>query len=159
MTLICILIWTLLCCCFTESRGQVTVTQPGKVTSDRDRSVSIKCTTSQHVYGTSYLYWTGEASTGEVRKGLTAGIARAKATYAQKILYHQRPLAHVEGHQKHHTLQHQGCPRDSSLSNVLNRFYAHFEDPDTLPSTRLTPPRGDMPLSVITASEKDPPGN
>ncbi|KAK2830810.1 hypothetical protein Q5P01_018741 [Channa striata] len=31
MTLISVLIWTLLCCCFTESRGQVTVTQPGAI--------------------------------------------------------------------------------------------------------------------------------
>ncbi|KAI3358923.1 hypothetical protein L3Q82_015311, partial [Scortum barcoo] len=33
MTLISVLIWTLLCCCFTESRGQITVTQPGAVRS------------------------------------------------------------------------------------------------------------------------------
>uniref|UniRef100_A0A3P9ATC3 Ig-like domain-containing protein n=1 Tax=Maylandia zebra TaxID=106582 RepID=A0A3P9ATC3_9CICH len=50
MTLICVLIWTLLCCCFTESRGQITVTQPGAVSSAVGGSVSIKCTTSQDVY-------------------------------------------------------------------------------------------------------------
>ncbi|KAI9522342.1 hypothetical protein NQZ68_036674 [Dissostichus eleginoides] len=49
MTLICILIWTLLCCCFTESRGQVTVTQSGAVSSAPGRSVSITCTTSHDV--------------------------------------------------------------------------------------------------------------
>uniref|UniRef100_A0A3P8PW03 Ig-like domain-containing protein n=1 Tax=Astatotilapia calliptera TaxID=8154 RepID=A0A3P8PW03_ASTCA len=50
MTLICVLIWTLLCCCFTESRGQITVTQPGAVSSAVGATVSIKCTTSQNVY-------------------------------------------------------------------------------------------------------------
>uniref|UniRef100_A0A8C9ZYJ5 Ig-like domain-containing protein n=1 Tax=Sander lucioperca TaxID=283035 RepID=A0A8C9ZYJ5_SANLU len=48
MTLISVLIWTLLCCCFTgKSRGQVTVTQPGAVSSALGGSVSISCRTSQ----------------------------------------------------------------------------------------------------------------
>ncbi|CAI5691830.1 unnamed protein product [Oreochromis niloticus] len=50
MTLICVLIWTLLCCCFTESRGQITVTQPGAVSSAVGGSVNIKCRTSQNVH-------------------------------------------------------------------------------------------------------------
>uniref|UniRef100_A0A669DF47 Ig-like domain-containing protein n=1 Tax=Oreochromis niloticus TaxID=8128 RepID=A0A669DF47_ORENI len=49
MTLICVLIWTLLCCCFTESRGQITVTQPGAVSSAVGGTVNIKCRTSQDV--------------------------------------------------------------------------------------------------------------
>uniref|UniRef100_A0A3Q3MY17 Ig-like domain-containing protein n=1 Tax=Mastacembelus armatus TaxID=205130 RepID=A0A3Q3MY17_9TELE len=49
MTLISVLIWTLLCCCFTESRGQVTVTQPGAVSSALGGSVTISCKTSQNV--------------------------------------------------------------------------------------------------------------
>uniref|UniRef100_A0AAQ6IF33 Ig-like domain-containing protein n=1 Tax=Anabas testudineus TaxID=64144 RepID=A0AAQ6IF33_ANATE len=49
MTLISLLIWTLLCCCFTESRGQVTVTQPGAVTTDLGGTVNINCRTSQNV--------------------------------------------------------------------------------------------------------------
>uniref|UniRef100_A0A8P4GGW4 Ig-like domain-containing protein n=1 Tax=Dicentrarchus labrax TaxID=13489 RepID=A0A8P4GGW4_DICLA len=49
MTLISVLIWTLLCCCFTESRGQVTVTQSGAVISALGRSVTITCRTSQNV--------------------------------------------------------------------------------------------------------------
>uniref|UniRef100_A0AAZ1X9W4 Ig-like domain-containing protein n=1 Tax=Oreochromis aureus TaxID=47969 RepID=A0AAZ1X9W4_OREAU len=60
MTLICVLIWTLLCCCFTESRGQFTVTQPGAVSSAVGGSVSIKCRTSQDVYVSSnyhHLAW------------------------------------------------------------------------------------------------------
>uniref|UniRef100_A0AAX7W2N0 Ig-like domain-containing protein n=1 Tax=Astatotilapia calliptera TaxID=8154 RepID=A0AAX7W2N0_ASTCA len=58
MTLICVLIWTLLCCCFTgKSRGQYTVTQPGAVNSAVGGSVSIKCTTSQNVYNNNYMFW------------------------------------------------------------------------------------------------------
>ncbi|CAI5691988.1 unnamed protein product [Oreochromis niloticus] len=57
MTLICVLIWTLLCCCFTESRGQITVTQPGAVSSAVGGTVSIKCRTSQnvHVWNNNHL--------------------------------------------------------------------------------------------------------
>ncbi|MEQ2186609.1 hypothetical protein GOODEAATRI_030387 [Goodea atripinnis] len=50
MTLICVLIWTLLCCCFTESRGQATVTQPAAVRADLGGSVTISCRTSQNVH-------------------------------------------------------------------------------------------------------------
>uniref|UniRef100_A0A669DX81 Ig-like domain-containing protein n=1 Tax=Oreochromis niloticus TaxID=8128 RepID=A0A669DX81_ORENI len=50
MTLICVLIWTLLCCCFTESKPQVPVTQPGAVSSAVGESVNIKCTTGQDVF-------------------------------------------------------------------------------------------------------------
>uniref|UniRef100_A0A671TI79 Ig-like domain-containing protein n=1 Tax=Sparus aurata TaxID=8175 RepID=A0A671TI79_SPAAU len=59
MTLICVLIWTLLCCCFTESRGQITVTQPGAVSSALGGSATISCRTSQDVYydGDHYLAW------------------------------------------------------------------------------------------------------
>ncbi|MEQ2166938.1 hypothetical protein GOODEAATRI_033612 [Goodea atripinnis] len=57
MTLICVLIWTLLCCCFTESRGQVTVTQPASVRADLGGSVTISCRTSQNVYSNNFLAW------------------------------------------------------------------------------------------------------
>ncbi|CAI5691790.1 unnamed protein product [Oreochromis niloticus] len=57
MTLICVLIWTLLCCCFTESRGQITLTQPGAVSSAVGGSVSIKCRASQDVFGSNSLSW------------------------------------------------------------------------------------------------------
>uniref|UniRef100_A0A8C2YXK2 Ig-like domain-containing protein n=1 Tax=Cyclopterus lumpus TaxID=8103 RepID=A0A8C2YXK2_CYCLU len=61
MTLISVLIWTLLCCCFTgKSRGQVTVTQPGAVSSAVGGSVSLSCRTSRDVYyggRNHYLYW------------------------------------------------------------------------------------------------------
>uniref|UniRef100_A0A672YS14 Ig-like domain-containing protein n=1 Tax=Sphaeramia orbicularis TaxID=375764 RepID=A0A672YS14_9TELE len=57
MTLVSVLIWTLLCCCFTESRGQVTVTQPGAVSSDLGASTTITCTTSQNVLNSNLLAW------------------------------------------------------------------------------------------------------
>uniref|UniRef100_A0A3B3DJE3 Ig-like domain-containing protein n=1 Tax=Oryzias melastigma TaxID=30732 RepID=A0A3B3DJE3_ORYME len=58
MSVICVLIWTLLCCCFTgKSRGQVTVTQPGAVSSTVGGSVSISCTTSQNVHNNDFLSW------------------------------------------------------------------------------------------------------
>ncbi|KAL7381436.1 hypothetical protein ABVT39_005435 [Epinephelus coioides] len=57
MTLTSVLIWTLLCCCFTESRGQVTVTQPGAVRSALGGSVTISCRTSQQVVAGSFLHW------------------------------------------------------------------------------------------------------
>ncbi|KAL6100195.1 uncharacterized protein ACO6RY_01856 [Pungitius sinensis] len=55
MTLICVLVWTLLC--FTESRGQVTVTQPGAMSSAAGGSVSISCKTSQNVGNNNFLAW------------------------------------------------------------------------------------------------------
>uniref|UniRef100_A0A087X4J1 Ig-like domain-containing protein n=2 Tax=Poecilia formosa TaxID=48698 RepID=A0A087X4J1_POEFO len=58
MTLICVLIWTLLCCCFTEVRGQITVTQqPAAVRADIGGSATIRCRTSQNVYNNNYLAW------------------------------------------------------------------------------------------------------
>uniref|UniRef100_A0A8D0D8I5 Ig-like domain-containing protein n=1 Tax=Sander lucioperca TaxID=283035 RepID=A0A8D0D8I5_SANLU len=55
MTLISVLIWTLLCCCFT---GQVTVTQPGSPGSQSvapGQSVSIRCKASSSV--STCLHW------------------------------------------------------------------------------------------------------
>ncbi|XP_067381285.1 immunoglobulin lambda-1 light chain-like isoform X7 [Channa argus] len=57
MTLISVLIWTLLCCCFTESRGQVTVTQPGAVSSALGGTTTINCKISQNVHGGNHLDW------------------------------------------------------------------------------------------------------
>uniref|UniRef100_A0A3P8PXD6 Ig-like domain-containing protein n=1 Tax=Astatotilapia calliptera TaxID=8154 RepID=A0A3P8PXD6_ASTCA len=71
MTLIYVLVWTLLShktmkllyvfvSVSSESRGQITVTQPGAVSSAVGATVSIKCTTSQDVYvsGSShFLSW------------------------------------------------------------------------------------------------------
>ncbi|KAM3597187.1 uncharacterized protein V6R79_001111 [Siganus canaliculatus] len=67
MSVTCVLIWTLLCCCFTESRGQATVTQPGAVTSAPGGSVTISCSTSQDVHGNNYLSWYQQRD-GEVPK-------------------------------------------------------------------------------------------
>uniref|UniRef100_I3K8Z9 Ig-like domain-containing protein n=1 Tax=Oreochromis niloticus TaxID=8128 RepID=I3K8Z9_ORENI len=41
----------------SESRGQITVTQPGAVSSAVGGTVSIKCRTSQDVYNNNYLAW------------------------------------------------------------------------------------------------------
>ncbi|KAF3706964.1 Immunoglobulin kappa variable 4-1 [Channa argus] len=57
MTLISVLIWTLLCCCFTESRGQVTATQPGAVSSALGETTTITCKNSQNVAAGNELAW------------------------------------------------------------------------------------------------------
>ncbi|XP_067337369.1 uncharacterized protein [Channa argus] len=57
MTLISVLIWTLLCCCFTESRGQVTVTQPGPLRSALGGNVNIRCKISQTVINSDSVEW------------------------------------------------------------------------------------------------------
>uniref|UniRef100_A0A3Q3GVD1 Ig-like domain-containing protein n=1 Tax=Labrus bergylta TaxID=56723 RepID=A0A3Q3GVD1_9LABR len=41
----------------SESRGQVTVTQPAAVSSALGASVSISCRTSQNVYNNNFLAW------------------------------------------------------------------------------------------------------
>ncbi|XP_075898700.1 uncharacterized protein LOC142899120 [Nelusetta ayraudi] len=41
----------------SESRGQVTVTQPGAVSSAPGGTVTIPCRTSQSVYSGNYLHW------------------------------------------------------------------------------------------------------
>ena len=41
----------------SESRGQVTVTQPGAVSSALGGSVSISCRTSQNIYDSNSLAW------------------------------------------------------------------------------------------------------
>uniref|UniRef100_A0A3Q1J294 Ig-like domain-containing protein n=1 Tax=Anabas testudineus TaxID=64144 RepID=A0A3Q1J294_ANATE len=70
MTLISVLIWTLLCCCFTESRGQVTVTQPGAVRTDLGGTVNIRCKTSPAVHydGSDYLLAWYQQKDGETPK-------------------------------------------------------------------------------------------
>ncbi|KAI3353957.1 hypothetical protein L3Q82_018450 [Scortum barcoo] len=57
------------------------------------------------------------------RRQLTAGVKRAKAAYG--------PL--------------------STLPDALNNFYARFDDPNTSPSIRFTPPPGEEPLRVTAA--------
>ncbi|KAI3364745.1 hypothetical protein L3Q82_000901 [Scortum barcoo] len=64
------------------------------------------------------------------RRQLTAGVKRAKTAYAQRI---------------------QGHFTDPSLPDALNNFYARFDDPNTSPSTRFTPPPGEEPLRVTAA--------
>uniref|UniRef100_A0A7N8Y697 Immunoglobulin V-set domain-containing protein n=2 Tax=Mastacembelus armatus TaxID=205130 RepID=A0A7N8Y697_9TELE len=80
MTLISVLIWTLLCCCFTESRGQVTVTQPGAVRSALGDTVTIRCKTSQDVDNSDRLSWYQQRD-GESPKPLISwGNRRASGT-------------------------------------------------------------------------------
>ncbi|KAI3358921.1 hypothetical protein L3Q82_015319, partial [Scortum barcoo] len=78
MTLISVLIWTLLCCCFTESRGQITVTQPGAVRSALGGSVSISCRTSQNVYNSNRLAWYQQRD-GETTKLLINYVSRRES--------------------------------------------------------------------------------
>jgi len=84
----------------------------------------------------------GASALREVRKGLTAGIVRAKATYTQKIQGHfttndpRRIWKGIKRITDYNTRDAQ-CRRDPSLSDELNRFYSRFEDPDTPPAPDL----------------------
>uniref|UniRef100_A0AAQ4RJY0 Ig-like domain-containing protein n=1 Tax=Gasterosteus aculeatus aculeatus TaxID=481459 RepID=A0AAQ4RJY0_GASAC len=84
MTLICVLVWTLLCFTGkvqrTKSRGQVTVTQPGAVSSAAGGSVSISCTTSQIVHGSIYLAWYQQRDGGAPKLLIYDATTRASET-------------------------------------------------------------------------------
>uniref|UniRef100_A0A672YS36 Ig-like domain-containing protein n=1 Tax=Sphaeramia orbicularis TaxID=375764 RepID=A0A672YS36_9TELE len=85
MTLVSVLIWTLLCCCFTgKSRGQVTVTQPGAVSSDLGASTTITCTTSQNVYSPSLLAWYQQRD-GETPKLLIYSISTRQSGISSRF--------------------------------------------------------------------------
>ncbi|CAI5691870.1 unnamed protein product [Oreochromis niloticus] len=83
MTLICVLIWTLLCCCFTESRGQITVTQPGAVSSAVGGSATIKCTTGQNVYSSNLLSWYQQKDGGVPKLLIYTATTRQSGTPAR----------------------------------------------------------------------------
>uniref|UniRef100_A0A667WTX1 Ig-like domain-containing protein n=1 Tax=Myripristis murdjan TaxID=586833 RepID=A0A667WTX1_9TELE len=69
MTLLCVFV-----CVSSESRGQVTVTQPGAVRAALGASVTITCKTSQNVHVGSYhdLAWY-QQKVGEIPKLLIYG--------------------------------------------------------------------------------------
>uniref|UniRef100_A0AAZ1X769 Ig-like domain-containing protein n=2 Tax=Oreochromis aureus TaxID=47969 RepID=A0AAZ1X769_OREAU len=83
MTLICVLIWTLLCCCFTESRGQITVTQPGAESSAVGGSVNIKCRTSQNVQYSNRLAWYQQKDGGVPKLLIYSASSRASGVPAR----------------------------------------------------------------------------
>ncbi|KAI4903393.1 hypothetical protein NFI96_004729 [Prochilodus magdalenae] len=97
------------------------------------------------------------------RRELTAGVKRAKAAYALKIQGHlssQDPRSMWRGIKciTDYKTRDAQCSKDPSLPEALNKFYARFEDPDTLPSIRLTPTPGEVPLSVTPAEVSDESG-
>ncbi len=77
------------------------------------------------------------------RRKLTAGVKRAKAAYAEKIQGFQfltnNPRSMWAGIKAitDYNSRDTECPRDSSLPDALNSFYARFEALNTSPSTRL----------------------
>lgn len=64
----------------SESRGQVTVTQPGAVSSAAGGSVSISCTTSQSVYSSNYLAWYQQRDGGAPKLLIYYATTRASET-------------------------------------------------------------------------------
>ncbi|TKS65680.1 hypothetical protein D9C73_028375 [Collichthys lucidus] len=90
------------------------------------------------------------------RRRLIAGVKRAKATYARRIEGHftsndPRSMWRDIKCITDYSTRDAQCPRDPSLPDALNTFYVRFDDPNTSPSTRLTPPPGKEPLSVTPA--------
>ncbi|KAI3376533.1 hypothetical protein L3Q82_016993 [Scortum barcoo] len=90
------------------------------------------------------------------RRQLTAGVKRAKTAYAQRIQGHftsNDPRSMWRGIKciTDYNTRDAQCPRDPSLPDALNNFYARFDDPNTSPSTRFTPPPGEEPLRVTAA--------
>ncbi|GAA6231470.1 uncharacterized protein LOC109141784 [Lates japonicus] len=90
------------------------------------------------------------------RRELNAGVKRAKAAYAQRIQGHvtsNDPRSMWRGIKciTDYNTRDAQCPRDPSLPDALNNFYARFEDSNASPSTRLTTPPGEEPLSVTPA--------
>ncbi|KAI3367286.1 hypothetical protein L3Q82_008334 [Scortum barcoo] len=95
------------------------------------------------------------------RRQLTAGVKRAKAAYAQRIQGHftsNDPRSMWRGIKciTDYNTRDAQCPRDPSLPDALNNFYARFDDPNTSPSTRFTPPPGEEPLRVTAAEAAVP---
>uniref|UniRef100_A0AAQ4NVR4 Ig-like domain-containing protein n=1 Tax=Gasterosteus aculeatus aculeatus TaxID=481459 RepID=A0AAQ4NVR4_GASAC len=69
----------------TSSKGQVTVTQSGAVSSAAGGSVSISCTTSQDVHGSSYLAWYQQRDGGAPKLLIHSATTRASETPGQRF--------------------------------------------------------------------------
>ncbi|KAI3355175.1 hypothetical protein L3Q82_017875 [Scortum barcoo] len=83
-------------------------------------------------------------------------LALAKTAYTQRIQGHftsNDPRSMWRGIKciTDYNTRDAQCPRDPSLPDALNNFYARFDDPNTSPSTRFTPPPGEEPLRVTAA--------
>lgn len=79
-----------------------------------------------------------EAALRAARRALAAGIKRAKATYGQRIQGHftsNDPRSMWKGIRciTNYNARDAQCPKDPSLPNTLNQFYASFDNPDTPP--------------------------
>nr|BAB59112.1 immunoglobulin light chain precursor [Seriola quinqueradiata] len=77
MTLVSVLIWTVLWCCFTESRGQVTVRRCGQVGYVVGGSVPISCRTTQVVcvYSNKHGFAWSNKRVGEKPKLVFSGVS------------------------------------------------------------------------------------
>uniref|UniRef100_A0AAZ1XQF2 Ig-like domain-containing protein n=1 Tax=Oreochromis aureus TaxID=47969 RepID=A0AAZ1XQF2_OREAU len=67
----------------SESRGHITVTQPGAVSSAVGGTVNIKCRTSQSVYSGSYLHWYQQKDGGVPKLLITFATTRVSGIPAR----------------------------------------------------------------------------
>ncbi|KAI3351519.1 hypothetical protein L3Q82_020375 [Scortum barcoo] len=141
----------------TSASAQRTSPAPGTVTEYPNQKPWLNAEVRSLLKARDAAFRSGDRlALRAARRQLTAGVKRAKAAYAQRIQGHftsNDPRSMWRGIKciTDYNTRDAQCPRDPSLPDALNNFYARFDDPNTSPSTRFTPPPGEEPLRVTAA--------